>query len=388
MLDGILLAKIAAGVLLGVITQHAAIADTWLYHRDALDEYHLLLKNPGRYFVNILDSGYKDKFGGVLQLNHSYWNDLKTNFTVKLISLLDIFSGGDYFVNVVLYNFLIFLGCMGLYRVFYYQYKKHHYLLAVVIFLLPSTLLFSSTIHKDGLILAAIGTLLFTFYRALCFTGFTVKRIVIMATTFLFIFIIRNYVAFMLLPAMFALAFCIKSSFNKYLIFTATYVIFIVLFFNVSRIFPAIDPPQLVVQKQADFFGLQRANSYVETDTLQPTAKSFISILPQASAHSLGRPVVADYKLSLPLLPFSAELLVYEIAILICLLFQKRILSPNAVLLFSIFFSLSVLVIIGYTVPVIWAIVRYRSIYLPFILLPVLLNTNWKLFKAKLKIKN
>jgi len=276
---------------------------------------------------------------------------------------------------------------MGLFRVYQYEFKKDHYLIAVAVFLLPSLLLFSSSIHKDGLILAAIGLLLFTFYRALNFKGFTLKRLLLMAAAFLLIFIIRNYVAVLLLPGMFALAVCTKSGFNKYLVFAATYLVFILFFFNVSKVFPKVNPPQLVVQKQADFFGLQRANSYIETDTLQATPGSFVRILPQASAHSLGRPFISDYKLSFPLLPFAAELLFYQLTIILCFFFQKKRVAANPVLLFSTFFGLSVLVIIGYTVPIIWAIVRYRSIYLPFILLPVLLNTNWNLLVLTLRIK-
>lgn len=387
MLVSIFLLKVSAGVIFGLFTEHPAVADTWVYHRDALTEYHLLLSDPGRYLVNIFDSGYADKFGGVLQVNHSYWNDLKTNFTVKLISLLDIFSGGSYYVNVVLYNFLIFLGCMGLYRVFYYEYKQHRYLIAVTVFMLPSLLLFGSSIHKDGIIVAAIGWLLFAFYRALNFHGFTIRRMIAILTAFLLIFIIRNYVAVMLLPALFAMAVCIKSRYNKYLVFVATYSIFLFFFFTISKVLPPVNPPKLVVEKQAGFFGLERAHSFIETDTLQPTLKSFISILPQSVAHSLGRPFLSDYKLSLPLLAFAAELLFYQLTIILCLFFQKRRTVPNPLSLFSTLFGLSVLIIIGYTVPVIWAIVRYRSIYLPFLLLPVLLNTDWNLIWLKIKIK-
>ena len=49
--------------------------------------------------------------------------------------------------------------------------------------------------------------------------------------------------------------------------------------------------------------------------------------------------------------------------------------------------QVSVLLIIGYTVPVIWAIIRYRSIYLPFIITPLLCNLNKEKILALIQSK-
>jgi hypothetical protein len=42
--------------------------------------------------------------------------------------------------------------------------------------------------------------------------------------------------------------------------------------------------------------------------------------------------------------------------------------------------------IIGYTIPILGAIVRYRSIYFPFLLVPIICLTNWKQLKYFLHI--
>jgi hypothetical protein len=54
---------------------------------------------------------------------------------------------------------------------------------------------------------------------------------------------------------------------------------------------------------------------------------------------------------------------------------------------FCLFFSLSMLLMIGYTIPIIGAIVRYRSIYLPLLILPLICYTDWYKLKNLLHIK-
>ena len=71
-------------------------------------------------------------------------------------------------------------------------------------------------------------------------------------------------------------------------------------------------------------------------------------------------------------------------------LFICTLFSVNVLCIFCThlrFFSFTVLLIIGYTIPVIGAIVRYRSIFLPFIITPVICNINWAKVNAVFHIK-
>jgi hypothetical protein len=56
----------------------------------------------------------------------------------------------------------------------------------------------------------------------------------------------------------------------------------------------------------------------------------------------------------------------------------RKLAQPIPFLLFCFFFSASVLLIIGYTVNFLGAIVRYRSIVLPLIFVPVLVQLPWE----------
>lgn len=369
--------KVAAGLISGKISQNAPNMDTWQYHADARVEYQLLFQHPSQYFTNIFNSGYANPYAGVLKFKSSYWNDLKTNLIVKFISVLDIFSGANYYVNVVLYNFLVFIGTMALFRVYSYRYKHNINLLACACFLLPSFLLFSSTIHKEGLIIAALGWLLYCFYNALHFTGFTLKKISGIIFCFTVIFLFRNYIAAMLIPALTAWVICHYKKYNPLATFSIVYLLFILAFFNIHVIFSNLNLTGLFVQKQADFFSLEKARSQISTPFLYPYFSSFVTNLPTTLSHIFCRPFITDYKLSPLILLFSIELACYQFLVLLFLFIRKKSNGNDPFVLFGLFFGCSLLLIIGYIVPVIWAIIRYRSIYLPFLLIPVILNIEW-----------
>jgi len=381
------LLKIIAGMAAGWLTHNDIHSDTWNYHHQALTEYRIFFTNPFEYFGNLFYTGYSYGYDGMLQTQNSYWNDLKDNLMIKLVSVFHILSGGNYYVNVVLYNFAVFFGSIGLYRVFIQVYQSNKLVTASIVFLLPSVLFYSSAIHKDGLIMALTGVVIFNVWQSL-HIRFTVKRVLFITIALLFVFFFRNYVVMAMLPALAAWIIAIKKKTSPVKTFALLYAITLLFFFSVQYILPSVNLQQYAVQKQADFFALEKGNTTIQTDTLQPVPGSFIRSTPQALQHALLRPFVTDIKLSKMLLPLSAELILYELFIIAFLFFRQKKFSFNTpFVLFSLFFALSICLVIGFTVPVIGAIVRYRSIYLPFILAPFILGTDWNQMATFAKIK-
>jgi hypothetical protein len=364
------------------------LPDTMVFHKEGLIEYYLLFNNPKEYFSNIFRSGYDSGFAGLFSSTNSYWNDLTSNLIIKFLSICDIFSFGNYNVNVIFYNFVIFFGAIGLYRVFNTIYTNKSNLLVVTCFLLPSLLFFSSTIHKEGLILAAIGILVFNTYTALHKTGFTPKRIIYILLALCFIFLQRNYVLIAILPAAFAWILSQSKKYPPLITFILTYTIGAVIFFTTGLFSPKLNLPESVSKKQWDFEHLATPLTYIEVNTLSPTFKSFALNAPQALNHSLLRPYFTDIKLSRSLFPLAVELFFYELLLIFFIFFRHKVIAKDPFIFFGFFFSLSLLLIIGYTVPVIGAIVRYRSIYLPFILTPIICGINWQKVKVFLRIRN
>ena len=369
-----------------IMMQLANVPDTIVFHREGLIEYHLLFSHPKEYINNFFRSNYDTGYGALLSSTNSYWNDLTSNLIIKFLSFCNIFSFGYYKVNVIFYNFVIFFGAIGLYRVFDMVFANNKYLLIITCFLLPSVLFYSSTIHKEGLIFAAIGIAVYNIYTALHTTGFTPKRIIYIIVALAFIFFQRNYVLLAFLPAAFAWILCERKS-PALFTFIIIYIVGGLFFFNTGLLSPSLNLPEAVSKKQWDFMHLPPASTAIQLNTLSPSFKSYTTNALQALNHSLLRPYFSDCALSPFLLPLSVELFFYELLLLIFIFFRKKMIVKNSFILFGLFFSISILLIIGYTIPIIGAIVRYRSIYLPFILTPIVCSINWGKLQSRLQIK-
>lgn len=370
--------KVSVGMFNGWLSHLYPNSDTWSYHFDALEEYELLFTHPKEYLTNLFISNYGDNYSGLFKSTDSYWNDLKTNLMVKLVSVFHIFSGGNYYINVAIYNFLIFFGNIALFRVFNQIYTNQKNILIVSCFLLPSFIYFGSCIHKEGLILAALGTLLYCIYSILHSSLFTFRRVLLILLSIVFIFLLRNFVFLVLIPGIIAWVICDKHKAKPLLVFSIIYAASLLLFFSVGEIIPSLNLPAYVVEKQTAFKSLEKANSAIDINLLEPTVKSFAVNFPQAFVNSILRPFITDGRMLKFLYVLAIEILVYELIFFAFLFFKKddSAFFNNPFIVFSLFFSFSLLLLIGYTTPILGAIVRYRSIYLPFILTPLLCNIN------------
>src|SRR5690606_30923831 len=107
---------------------------------------------------------------------------------------------------------------------------------------------------------------------------------------------------------------------------------------------------------------------------------------PQAINHSLMRPYVTEIE-SFNYVPFAIEIILVEILLLLFIFYREKMDQINPLVCCIIFFSLTFLLIIGYTIPIMGAIVRYRSIYFIFLLIPVLCLTDWNSVRRTINIK-
>ena len=77
----IFLLKVIAGIFYGWVgIYHGGLArmvDTWIYHREALAEYHLLTIEPREYLTNLFHNPYPEGMSNFFGSSASYWNDLK-----------------------------------------------------------------------------------------------------------------------------------------------------------------------------------------------------------------------------------------------------------------------------------------------------------------------
>ena len=369
-----------AGIFYGWIGiyygQYAYMFDTWGYHYSSVEEYKLLFQNPPEYFSNLFQSGYEDKYGRFFASENSWWNDLKSNMFIKFLSAVNVFSFGNYYVNVIFYSFITFTGPVAVYRVFsdVFPGKKVHVLLAT--FLIPSFAYWTSGIHKDGLVFMAISLIIYHVYFGLKENRFKLSRIFPLLISFIIILSFRNFLLVILAPALFAWILSYKMQKRIAPIYISTYLITGILFFSLRYISAGLDFPQAVVDKQKAFKTLQ-GNSGFDFPELKPTVGSFLINAPRALSSTTLRPHPGDVKHILSMAAASETAFLLLLFLLFLFWRTNGVKSPEFVW-FCIFFSFSFLLLIGFTVNFLGAIVRYRSIILPFLLVPVISLIDWE----------
>ncbi len=379
------LIKVLAGLFNAYINvYHYPVSDTLDFHRQGLYEYHLLWSDPYEYLTNIFRSNYAD-YSGFLQSSHSFWNDLRTNIIAKILSVFDIFSFQNFFVNNLFFDFLVFFGAVYLYRVFEKAFPTGKSIVIVCVFLLPSLLYFTSGIHRDGFIFVALSVVVYHFYFILEKKDITSKRIFSILFSLCLILLLRSFVFITLIPAL--IGWIISSRYSRSILinFLSVYLLCIIVFFATAWLKTTVNLPEYVSEKQSQFIDIsKRGTSSIEVNILTPTFKSFLQNTPQAIVISLMRPFITEMKDVLYVLA-AFEILVYEALFALFIFFRKSGKS-TPFKYFCIFFALGMFLIIGYTIPILGAIVRYRSIYFPFLILPLISCIDWEKIRTTLRI--
>lgn len=371
--------KVIAGVALGWISLHwyGPGNDYWDVHRESLKEYDLLLNDPGAYFRNFTSSGYDDAYGGLFSSFDSFWNDLKNNVVIKTVSVFNLFSRGNYYINSLFFNSLIFFGHLSLFRLFSAIYPGRKWAVITGTFLLPSCLYFSSGIHKDAIVFLSLAVFLYLVHRSLQEGRAGWKRLLLMLLMLVLLFVCRNFVFLLLLPALLAWLLGHFTRRPAWISFTSVYLLGLILLLTAGSI-TGYDPLRVIIRKQADFAALPETETALHPGTLSASFGSFAEHTPRALAHVLLRPWPGERPLSL--LPFALEWMTY-LVLFICFIFFGRKSgyghTHNSFLLFCLFFCGTLFLFIGYIVPNMGSLIRYRALYLPLLITPLIAAIDW-----------
>lgn len=382
------LLKVLAGLANGWINlYHYQGTDSAMFHREGIIEYHLLLNDPKNYLFNIFNHNSTTSYAAIFDTSNSFWNNLRSNIIIKMLSIFDIFSRCNYFINTLFYNFLVFFGCVWLYRIFIQIFPERKNTLIATVFLLPSVLYFTSGIHREGLLSLSLAFVCYNMFYILRKEPVSFKRILYIFLGLSFIFLLRNFVFITLIPALMAWVIAEKKQKSILLTFTTVYIFFTLIFFSLKFIHPKLDLPQYVSERQTAFIQIGKLGaSTVPIKPLYPDVGSFLKNAPQALNHSLMRPYLFE-NLTLLYIPPAIEIVLYEILLVTFLFFRVKNSHADAFVYFGLFFSLSMFLIIGYTIPILGAIVRYRSIYQPFIICPLACLIDLKEIQISFKLK-
>lgn len=342
-------------------------ADTWRLHQEALQEYPLIFKDPIRFFTDLFGNNYQH-WSGLFE-QQGYFNDFKDNLMLLVISIMDIFSGGNYYVNALLFSFISFWGFVFIYISCVALFKKQPSWLSTCILLLsPSCLFWTAGIHRDGLVLLFFG--LSIYWASKIMGGLINKRAIICFILSVFCLgAFRNYVAILFILSFMPWIIVKQFEYKPKNVFSVYTVLCIAMFFLSGTILSSAGLPQKIIDRKKSFEMLQ-ANSRMDSINLQPNFASYVQAFPMAMEHVTLDPL--PWKAHTKMEWLAALEMFFSIALLLFCWVKSKGGSSIEVQSLSwllVLFCVSNLILTGYVVPFSGAIVRYRSMFVMLLLL-------------------
>jgi len=364
-------------------------ADIYKFFDDAQVIATALPEKPGHYFRLI--SGWDDENPELLpyrkamrnwEPQSSEWLEFtqtqsynfftSNRIITRINAILLPLSGGNIFTHVLVFSLLITLASLSFLNTFRFEGKFNPYLTASIILFWPSVLMWCGAPLKDALTLAAIFFSWSAFYKIL--QNPAKYQSWLQLVFWLSILLFTKYYV---LPALLAggfLCFVYKFSSPAFRVRNTLFTIIVglIAIFIFEAAFPEKNLSVLLNNKReealkAAIFGEARQMAFVGTvdgsfwGMLEESPKAifravFLPLYPSDNSPIIMFPAIAENILLLAIVLFT----------LLRLLKSKRL--PATFFPFLIF-VLVLAWIIGYTTPVVGGIVRYKTAFLPILLM-------------------
>ena len=277
---------------------------------------------------------------------------------------------------MIFFNFFFFFGCIAFYRLLKEKAEANVFVRTAFVFCIPSFLFWCSGIHKDGFIFMAVVLCAFYFNEWMKRKKLFTEGVLVFIFCLLVLFAMRNFVLLLLLPALLTWYLCNRYPQKQLQVAAGIYTAAIIIFFVLGFINHAIDFPAYIVNKQNEFRSLG-GNSQLALPELEPGLISFIQFFPYAIDIAFLRPHITQTANILYWPSIAENIFVYALMTYSAFKFySKRKEEPfsstaKAFFIFCFVFAISNLLVMGYTVTLTGAIVRYKGFVLPFIIAPL-----------------
>jgi hypothetical protein len=299
------------------------------------------------------------------------------NGIIGIHMLLNILSRDNMTINTLLFSLPIFLGNMALFRVFRGRFSGAP-AAALTVVILPSTLFWTACIHREGVLYMLLGLLVYAFDQWLIAPRQHRRSLVYCVLYMTLILYFRFYIILSLLPALFVWLLAERPSLTRRLLPPVLAVLLLAIALNF--VFPTLSGrfARAITARQLDFSQLE-GNSRLPLPLMTGTWASIFKVLPAGLRNGFFEPLPGSGGKAL-YLAFAAELILIWTSLFISLIWRRA--RPAGVqfprpgrqpfISFCLIFSLSGMLIVGAMVPFAGAIVRYRSVFLPFLFGPAL----------------
>lgn len=358
-------------------------ADIFNYFEDGKVLFSALNENPLDYLrmmTGIQDDAphlmyYYDQMNFWLKdFNYDLFNDNRT--VIRFNAFFMLFSFKNIYVHTYIMNILSLTGLVGIFR-FLHEVLSIKKVVALIAIALPFSLLFwGSGLLKEGIVLFALGILLFS--MVLISENAQSRKGYLLLIFALAIFSISKfYVLFAIIPGLLSL-WASKFTRKPLISFLTLHILF-VLFMFTAKHFGLPDFPDIISQKQNDFINyvqsLNHVGSYIEGQHLSPHIWDFVVHGVRGFFITLFRPHPMEVH-NVAMVPAALENLITILFIFIALIFRNKKMHIST-FLFCASFTVILFALAGMTTPVLGALVRYKIPAQPFLYALLLMSIHW-----------
>ncbi len=370
-----LLAAVALGLVYTYYYTERYTADTFKYFDDGAILFSSVFHDPVLFLKMI--SG----IGGItpeMQLYYdrmTNWYDTFSPFNdnrsmIRFNALIYPVTMGKYYVHAAIISFLSFTGITAIIKVFArYHHTQVREAFAVFI-LLPSTLFWCSGLLKDSLAMFVLGGLILFMDRFIHSYEKRSGLITAVMLSSLLLMVVKFQVFFILIPviATWLMSKQILRSPLKTMIISGT--VYFILLLIVDHLFLKNGLLTLLHEKQKAFFTLAEeagAGSYINIPVLYPDLKGLLSVIPSGLFNGVFRPFITDQRNIMMMVSGIENTLIILFMLFAIIRGNFRYIKDSPFAVLSIYFSISLLTLIGMITPVLGALVRYKALALPFL---------------------
>lgn len=376
--------KILAGfalVYLYATYYNKETSDIYIYFNDAMYLKHLFITDRSAFWNILFNQNLiiPEVYEKYTVLN--YWASPNIDFIIHekrfvilLNFLFSFISMDNIYIHSMLMAFFGFIGQIAIFRFVKKQSNINPIFILIVTFLLPTFLLWSSTILKEPLIIFSMGLLLF--FIGKWTKKWNIKYLLTSIFFFLLGLFIKPYIILALtFPLLIFVLFKLKDKLHfkkqSLIVFTSSIAILLVLWllsFTPINVFEKLSNKQAAFYDTIELAQQQgEVGSQIELDLLEGSLGSFILNTPKAFSNVMFRPSLYEFRNLLYLPDIFQNLLLLVITIFFLFKYKKPNAKELPFLWFSLLYIIILFTLIGLVTPVLGAIVRYKIPALIFV---------------------
>ena len=379
--------KLLCGLGIGLLYQYYyTFGDTYVFFNEAEALNKVASIDFGAYLEYLF--GMNDE-----AFSSSYDYQPRALFLVKILSVINLLTGGDYWISSLYFSLFAFSGSWFAVTTFLKYYDQYKGAIILSFFYFPSVVFWSSGLIKESVAMGCIYiivSLLLIFYQE---CKLNIYQILTLVLTLLILWNIKYYYAGIIILLGFSLLTIslITRSFNKikhngYGQIGLFFLLIVIASLVVTQLHPNFYLHRIlevIVDNYLAFQNISEPGDFVVFNSLEPNVLSFIYYFPKALISGLFRPFIGE-----SIEPFKIVAGLENLLLAVLFIFalsklpQKVQPTSRLLILTAIMFIVIMAVLLTLSSPNYGSLIRYKTGFLPFFVLLITMQNPWvnKLF--------